>query len=130
MSRADGRRLFDPRNREISPSTARRYALYEVLHTVADFTAATLFIVGSILFFFESTMRIATWGFLLGSICFALKPAIRLAREVWLAKQHDVERLAGAAPEAPGSFRVRSSEHDRAARQDAATPPNADRAPE
>ncbi|SFS10252.1 YrhK-like protein [Agrococcus baldri] len=130
MSGEARRPLFDPRDRDISPAAARRYALYEVLHTVADFTAATLFIVGSILFFFESTMRIATWGFLLGSICFALKPAIRLARELWLAKQHDVERLAGAAPEAPGSFRVRSSERDHAARQDVETPPGPDRAPE
>jgi hypothetical protein len=107
----DHRRLFDPRNRDISPATARRYARYEVLHTVADFTAAALFIVGSILFFFEATTAIGTWAFLVGSVCFALKPTIRLAREAWLTKQHEIERLAGAAPEAPGSFRVRPK-HD------------------
>lgn len=58
MSRKSGKGLFDPRHRDISPATARRYAL---------------------------------------------KPAIRLSRELWLAKQHDVERLAGAAPESPST---------------------------
>ncbi|HRO94975.1 MULTISPECIES: YrhK family protein [Micrococcaceae] len=97
-------RLFDPRDREITPQQARRYALFEVLHTIVDFAAASLFIIGSILFFFEQTMLPGTWCFLFGSIFFATKPTIRLAREIWLAKLKDIDRLAKMAPEGPGSF--------------------------
>lgn len=32
-------RLFDPRDREITPQQARRYAVFEILHTVVDFAA-------------------------------------------------------------------------------------------
>ena len=38
-------RLFDPSNRRITAAQARRYALFEILHTIADFLAAFLFIV-------------------------------------------------------------------------------------
>lgn len=62
------------------------------------------FIVGSILFFFEQTKIPATFCFLFGSIFFVAKPSIRLARELWLAKLRDVDRLAALAPEGPGSF--------------------------
>jgi hypothetical protein len=97
-------RLFDPRDREITPQQARRYALFEVLHTVVDFAAAFLFIIGSILFFFEQTMLAGTWCFLVGSFFFATKPTIRLAREIWLARSKDVDRLAEMAPEGPDTF--------------------------
>jgi hypothetical protein len=113
-------RLFDPRDRDVSPQQARRYALFELLHTATDFTAAALFICGSVLFFFESTMRIGTWAFLLGSICFALKPAIRLARELWLAKLDDVDRLASAAPEGPGAVRAYARAQEQRAQEERA----------
>ena len=113
-------RRFDPRDRDVSPQQARRYALVELLHTATDFTAAALFISGSVLFFFESTMRIGTWAFLLGSICFALKPAIRLARERWLAKLDDVDRLASAAPEGPGAVRAYARAQEQRAQEERA----------
>lgn len=94
-------RLFDPRDRETTGQTARVYAIFEVLHTAVDFLAAGLFIVGSVLFFSEATKTAGTWCFLLGSICFALKPTIRLTREVRLASLRRVDRLAEKAPEAP-----------------------------
>jgi hypothetical protein len=97
-------RLFDPRDREITPEQARRYALFEVLHTVVDFAAAFLFIIGSVLFFFEQTMLPGTWCFLFGSFFFATKPTIRLAREIWLARYKDVDRLAEMAPEGPDTI--------------------------
>ncbi len=75
-------KLFHPSNRDRSPRTARLYALYELAYTAVDFTAALLFVVGSALFFNESTTTLATWLFLIGSICFALRPTIHLAREV------------------------------------------------
>lgn len=94
-------RLFDPRNRETTGRMARVYAIFELLHTAVDFLAAALFVIGSILFFNESTRIAGTWCFLAGSICFALKPTIRLTRELRLASLRRVDRLAQKAPEAP-----------------------------
>lgn len=96
--------LFDPRDQKITPQQARRYALFEVGHTLVDFAAAFLFVIGSALFFFESTIIPGTWCFLIGSLFFAAKPSIRLAREIWLAKLKNIDRLAEQAPEGPGSF--------------------------
>ncbi|WP_313816458.1 YrhK family protein [Citricoccus sp.] len=96
--------LFDPRNRETTGEMARVYAIFEVLHTIADFLAAGLFVIGSILFFSESAQTAGTWCFLAGSIFFALKPTIRLTREVRLASLRRVDRLAQKAPEAPGDL--------------------------
>lgn len=111
-------RLFDPRQREMDVDEARRYAAFEMLHTVADFVAALLFVVGSILFFFEQTMTTATWAFLGGSICFLLKPSIRLARELWLGRHDRIDRLASAAPEAPAPLPSRAEDDRDDSRED------------
>ncbi|MEU4361320.1 YrhK family protein [Promicromonospora sp. NPDC023987] len=100
-------RIFDPRARKITSQQARRYAMFEILHTIADFLAAFLFIVGSILFFSEQTKLAATVCFLLGSLFFAAKPGIRLVRELWLARLDKVDQLAGRAPEGPTSIERR-----------------------
>jgi hypothetical protein len=97
-------RLFDPRDRETTVREARFYAIFELLHTAVDFLAAGLFVVGSILFFSDSTKTAGTWCFLVGSICFALKPTIRLTREIRLASLRHVDRLAEQAPEAPANI--------------------------
>jgi hypothetical protein len=97
-------RLFDPRDRQITPQQARRYAKFEILHTVVDFVAAVLFVIGSILFFSEQTKTVGTVCFLFGSVCFATKPSIRLIREVWLARLNRIDHLAAEAPEGPGDF--------------------------
>lgn len=97
-------RLFDPRNAQITPQQARRFAAFEVLHTIVDFLAAFLFIVGSVLFFFGQTQLAGTVCFLVGSFFFATKPTIRLIREMYLARQDDVDLLADEAPERPVSF--------------------------
>jgi hypothetical protein len=91
--------LFDPDNRNKSHRHARLYASFEVLHTMVDFLAATLFIIGSVLFFSEQTKIPATWCFLIGSLCFALKPALRLIRELRLATLKETNALAARAPE-------------------------------
>lgn len=105
-------KLFDPRDRQISPSQAHRYATFEIVHTAVDFTAAFLFIVGSVLFFFEQTQTAGTVGFLVGSLFFAAKPGIRILREVWLAKRQDVDDLAKMAPEGPGEFELMDQDED------------------
>lgn len=74
--------MFQPNNRSISPKHERLYAIYEIWYTFVDFTAAFLFVVGSVFFFWKSTTTLATWLFLIGSVFFALKPTIRLAREM------------------------------------------------
>ena len=82
---------FDPAARHESPRHQRVWAAYEIAFTVADVLAAGLFTVGSALFFREATSYESTWMFLIGSICFALKPTLRLAREVhyWRLGHHE-----------------------------------------
>ncbi len=72
----------------------RVYAMFELAYTIVDFTAASLFIVGSVMFFYDDWQTPGTWMFLVGSICFAAKPTLRLAREVKLAAMGDVDDLA------------------------------------
>ncbi|MBT0959200.1 YrhK family protein [Alphaproteobacteria bacterium KMM 3653] len=74
--------LFHPDNRNRSDDHKRIYALYEIAYTVNDFGAAVLFILGSALFFDDATATLATWLFLIGSLMFGLRPAIKLAREI------------------------------------------------
>lgn len=57
---------------------------YEVLSILNDVLIAVFFIIGSILFFQESTATAGTWLFLLGSIELLLRPVIRLARRFHL----------------------------------------------
>lgn len=95
--RTDVMPLFNPGNHTINPENAKLYAAVEIAYTSVDFAAAGLFIVGSVLFFNESTMNAGTWCFLLGSICFALKPTLRLGRELMYAKRDKVDLLAKRA---------------------------------
>lgn len=92
-------RMFDPRAKHVSDKHARLYATYELLFTIVDFSAAFLFIVGSILFFSESTTYTGTWLFLIGSIFFGLKPCIRLVREWRLLQAGEIDTLADRARE-------------------------------
>jgi len=70
------------------------YALFEIAYTMVDFTAALCFVVGSVMFFSEDWQTAGTWLFLIGSICFALKPTLRLTREIKLAAIGDDKDLA------------------------------------
>ncbi|WP_442487082.1 YrhK family protein [Halomonas litopenaei] len=67
---------------------------YEVLSIVNDLLIGTWFIIGSILFFYESLAYIGTWLFLIGSIEMMIRPLIRLARRVHIKRLH---------PEAPAA---------------------------
>ena len=67
---------------------------YEVLSIVNDLLIGTWFIIGSILFFYESLAYIGTWLFLIGSIEMMIRPLIRLARRVHIQRLH---------PEAPAA---------------------------
>ena len=74
--------LFHPENRTRSEHNKRIYAYSEIWYTAVDFGAAFAFLVGSVLFFWESTQYSATWLFVAGSVLFAMKPTIRLVREL------------------------------------------------
>lgn len=89
--------LFHHENRQASAATKAFYARVEIAYTAIDFTAAALFLVGSILFFDDATARLATWLFVLGSAAFAMKPSLRLWREVKLYRMGQVARLAERA---------------------------------
>ena len=59
---------------------------WETVSIVNDILIAIWFIVGSILFFSESTTTVGTWFFLIGSIQLLIRPAIRLSRRVHLKR--------------------------------------------
>ena len=59
---------------------------YEVVSIVNDLLIGVWFVVGSVLFFFESTTTAGTWLFLLGSVQLLVRPGIRLHRRVTLTR--------------------------------------------
>ncbi|MBB3192512.1 YrhK family protein [Halomonas cerina] len=86
-------RLFDRDRREENPRTRRLYAVWELVYTFVDFGAATTFLIGSVLFLYESLHTVATWCFIVGSVLFAFKPTIRTWRDIKLASMGKVEEL-------------------------------------
>ena len=59
---------------------------YETLSIVNDVLIGVLFVVGSVLFLWESTSIVATWFFIAGSVQFLVRPGISLARRVHLKR--------------------------------------------
>jgi hypothetical protein len=90
---------FNPDNRTRTPRNRRLYAAYEIGYTAIDFAAASLFLVGSMLFFSDQTQNLGTTMFVIGSVCFALKPTLRLVREIHYAAIGDLDDLARRAAE-------------------------------
>ena len=88
------RGIFRHDRREASPATRRLYARFEIAHTIVDFSAALCFIIGSIMFFSEAWMTPATWFFTVGSFLFAMKPTLRLWREIKLYRMGKTDTLA------------------------------------
>ncbi|MEL6452972.1 MAG: YrhK family protein [Pseudomonadota bacterium] len=86
--------IFEPPHHHRSPAWKRRYAMFEIAHTLVDFGAAVCFVAGSVMFFFDAWLRLGTWLFLIGSILFACKPTLRLVREVKMAAHGALDDLA------------------------------------
>lgn len=82
--------LFEPRE-NLSARQRRIHAQYELARTIVDFCAAMSFVVGSAFYFFASLTMAGTVLFLVGSVLFAVKPTLRLAREVALAREGRLE---------------------------------------
>ena len=76
---------FDARLRRVTPSHEELVRRYELFRTVVEFLAALTFIIGSVLFFYDSLQYAGTWLFVIGSILCAVRPSIRLALELHLA---------------------------------------------
>ena len=70
-------RLFAPENRTRSRRNSELYATCELIYTAVDFAAAILF--------------------LIGSICFTLKPSLKLIRELHYLSIGDIDDLAARA---------------------------------
>ena len=79
-------RLFDTDLRRHSAAAAELHRVYALCHLLVDFLAALMFIIGSALFFFPATTVAATWLFLIGSVFFGVKPALKLVREIHLLR--------------------------------------------
>jgi len=62
------------------------YGNYQKLYDGVDAAAAVAFVVGSALFFSEATQTAATWLFLIGSVFFAIRPCVQLARDFHMAR--------------------------------------------
>lgn len=75
----EGMRFTTPRHREV-------YVTYGTVYDCVDALAAILFIIGSVLFFGEATQTAGTWLFLIGSICFAIRPALHVVRDVHMRR--------------------------------------------
>ncbi len=60
--------------------------LYETISIVNDVMVALWFVIGSLLFFSESTTTVGTWFFLVGSVQLLIRPVIRLSRRVHLGR--------------------------------------------
>ncbi|MEM7057058.1 MAG: YrhK family protein [Pseudomonadota bacterium] len=90
-------KIFNPGTHHQSLDHARTYALFELAYTAVDFLAAMLFLIGSILFFDEATTYLATWLFVIGSFCFALKPTLKLLRELKYWRMGKFDQLAEKA---------------------------------
>jgi len=71
---------------------------YETFSIVNDILVAVWFVIGSILFFSDSTAPAGTWLFLLGSVELLVRPLIRLTRRVHIG------RVGGAAGESARDF--------------------------
>lgn len=89
--------LFHPSNPDTSDQARRTYALFELARTGVDFLAAMLFLIGSILFFWNAFETVAVWFFVVGSLCFALKPTLKLWRELRLVRDGKLAEIADAS---------------------------------
>lgn len=94
-------KLFRARRFDQTHRHRKVYSIYELIYSAVDLLAAIAFIVGSILFFYKSLMEAGTWLFLIGSIFFALRPSVRMARELHLAA---LSRDEAKDPEAERSY--------------------------
>lgn len=76
--------IFDPELAIATETHRWWFRFYEMVYVVVDFSAALLFVIGSVLFFYPEWVYAGTWFFLVGSIFFAFRPTIKLIKEFHL----------------------------------------------
>ena len=81
--------IFNPENHARTDAHKKMYA-----YTFVDVAAAVLFLVGSFLFFSETTTYFGTWLFVVGSVLFGLRQTIKLWREVAYLRVGDYDDAA------------------------------------
>ncbi|SON57062.1 hypothetical protein HDIA_3521 [Hartmannibacter diazotrophicus] len=86
--------LFHPDRQRRYQNDTKTYAIFELAYTSVDLAAAILFIVGSVMFFYQAYQTPGTWCFLVGSIFFAMKPTLRITREFFYLHDGDYDDLA------------------------------------
>ena len=69
-----------------TPRHATIYGRYQAFRIIIDFCAAFCFVAGSFLFLSANTGVAAAVLFLIGSLCFAVKPTIDLVRAFHLKR--------------------------------------------
>ena len=74
------------RQQDQREAAGRVHNRYQTAFLLVDFAAALQFVVGSVFFFFPDWQYAGTWLFLIGSLCFAVKPSLRLARLLHLRR--------------------------------------------
>jgi hypothetical protein len=57
---------------------------YETASIANDVLTGLLFVVGSVMFFYDATMTAGIWLFVIGSVLMVIRPVIRLTRRVHL----------------------------------------------
>lgn len=97
--------LFRHDQRDKSARHRDIYAAFEIVYTLVDFSAALLFLIGSVMFFSSAWEYVGTWLFVVGSLLFAAKPTLRLVREMKLAAIGDSEDLAERLEHEQGKFK-------------------------
>lgn len=95
-------KMFDPGARFRSQTHERIHAAYEFALTLSSFGAALLFVVGSVMFFFDAWQIPGTWCFLVGSVLFVVGPSLRFAREIHYLRLGEVDRLAKRVEDGDG----------------------------
>ena len=85
--------LFDGSLHGVKTNKRKLYAIFEIFYTLVDFFAAVAFTIGSVLFLYPKFVHAATWFFIVGSILFALKPTIRVVREIKMATKSRNNKL-------------------------------------
>ncbi|MEM6762299.1 MAG: YrhK family protein [Pseudomonadota bacterium] len=91
-------RFFEPPGAGISARARRIHAVYELAYTLAEFSAAACFVIGSLLFFWPSDVFAGTWFFFVGSVLFAIKPTLRLLKELALVREGRTGEIGGRDP--------------------------------
>ena len=70
---------------------------YEAASIVNDVLIGLWFLIGSVLFFFDSLTRAGTVLFVIGSVEMLIRPVVRLARHLHLQRLHRGSAGVGAA---------------------------------